>query len=86
MNKDDLHKTLIEENFNPSAYSLDDDFKDEALSLRWEEGRWSVYYSERGLKTGKIDFDDEDSACEYFINEMRSDPTTKISWKSGFSM
>jgi hypothetical protein len=34
MNKDDLHKTLIEENFNPSAYSLDDDFKDHYVGKR----------------------------------------------------
>ena len=31
-------------------------------------------------------FKNESEACEYFIDEMRDDPTTKADWKSGFSM
>ena len=86
MNKDDLRTTLIKEKFNPRTYSLEDEQKDEALCLRFEDGRWCVYYSERGLQTGKKYFEDENSACKFFLDEMRSDPTTKIDWKSGFSM
>ena len=86
MNKNDLQKILIQENFSPKAYSLEDEQKDEALCLRFEDGRWYVFYSERGLKTGQREFVDEGSACDFFLSEMRSDPTTKIDWKSGFSM
>ena len=86
MNTVDLQTTLIAERFNPRAYSLIDEEKDEALCLRVEDGRWCSYYSERGLQTGKKYFSDESSACKFFLNEMRSDPTTKIDWKSGFSM
>ncbi|MDH5228471.1 MAG: hypothetical protein OEZ58_14900 [Gammaproteobacteria bacterium] len=86
MNKDDLQRKLSEEKFNPSSYSLEEEQKDEALCLRCENGRWCVYYSERGLQTGKECFEDESSACEFFLEEMRSDPTTKSDWKSGFSM
>ena len=86
MNKIDLQKILVEEKFNPRAYSLDEEQKDEALCLRCENGQWCVYYSERGLQTDKECFGDESAACEFFLDEMRSDPTTKIDWKSGFSM
>jgi hypothetical protein len=86
MNKETLQRKLIEERFNPRSYSLEIEEKDEALCLREEGGEWCVYYSERGLKTGNKCFSSESSACEYFLEEMRSDPTTKIDWKSGFSM
>lgn len=86
MDKDNLKKSLIQERFNPQSYSLEDEEKDEALCLRLDNGRWCVYYSERGLQTGKQYFVDEQAACEYFLEEMRSDPTTKNDWKSGFSM
>ena len=85
MNVGDLRATLMKERFNPRAYSLDEQ-KDEALCLRFENGEWCVYYSERGLETGKMCFADETTACEYFLEKMRSDPTTKMDWKSGFSM
>ncbi|MBQ0746315.1 MAG: hypothetical protein KBT82_06600 [Marinobacter sp.] len=86
MNKNDLRDILIKENFKPSAYSLDDEIKDEALCLRKEDNGWCVFYSERGLQTAKEYFKNESEACEYFIDEMRDDPTTKADWKSGFSM
>lgn len=86
MNKSELQAILATENFNPRAYSLDEENRDEALCLRFADGQWYVYYSERGLQTGKSAFIDESSACEFFLTEMRSDPTTKLDWKSGFSI
>lgn len=86
MNKEIIQKKLIEERLNPRSCSLEDEEKDEALCLRQEGGGWCVYYSERGLKTGEKCFARESSACECFLGEMRSDPATKIGWKSGFSM
>lgn len=86
MNKADLQRKLAEEKFNPRAYSLDEEQKDEALCLRIDDGKWVVYYSERGLQTGKESFEDESAACEFLLSEMRSDPTTKVGWTSGFSM
>ena len=86
MNKELLRQALIAENFNPRSHSLEEENKDEALCLRFEDGNWFVFYSERGLQTGKESFVDESAACEYFLNEMRSDPTTKSGWKSGFHM
>jgi hypothetical protein len=86
MNRADLQRTLIEEGFNPRSYSLEHENKDEALCLRVEGDRWCIYYSERGLQTGKRYFVDEKSACVHFLNEMRADPTTRVDWKSGFKL
>ena len=86
MNINELEKTLVEEGFNSDAYSLIEEQKDETLCLRFEDNQWCVYYSERGLDTGKIYFANENSACEYFLDKMRSDPTTRANWSSGFSM
>jgi len=86
MNIIDLKQVLAEEKFDPRSYSLVDEQKDEALCLRHEESEWCVFYSERGLETGKKCFAEEDAACEYFLSKMRSDPTTRLDWKSGFSM
>ena len=86
MNKSELRDILIKENFKPSAYSLDQQLVDEALCLRCNDNGWFVFYSERGQQVGKEYFDDESSACVFFLEEMRSDPTTKVDWISGYSM
>ena len=86
MNKNELQAVLASESFKDSAYSLEPGEVDEALCLRQEAGQWSVYYSERGLQTGKQVFSNESEACLYFLNEMRSDPTTKLGWQSGFNL
>lgn len=84
MNKEDLQKILVQEDYKPSTYSLTGGEPDEALCLSFDDGQWHVYYSERGLQTGKVSFGSESEACEYFLKKMRSDPTTKRGWNSGF--
>lgn len=84
MNKSELRKILVDEGFNGRAYSLTDGYADEARCLRQEGNSWHVFYSERGLETGKVSFDTEAEACQYFLGIMRSDPTTRASWSSGF--
>jgi hypothetical protein len=86
MNTAELLSILCQEGFRESSYSLAGEHPDEALCLREEQGRWCVYYAERGLKTGKQFFESEEAACEHFLTEMIADPTTRASWKSGFSM
>ena len=85
MNRRELRQTLVAEGFRPSSYSLTDGHADEALCLRQDGGSWVVYYSERGLETGKVSFGTEAQACQYHLELMRRDPTTKASWKSGWS-
>jgi hypothetical protein len=86
MNRDELKHILEREKFRPNTYSLAGGEPDEALCLSLEDGRWYVYYSERGMQTGKVGFDSESEACAYFLEKMRSDPTTKAGWSSGFSI
>jgi hypothetical protein len=88
MNVQELAEILRNEGFRESAYSLHATFvqPDEALCLRNEDGAWQVFYSERGLKTGKIDFSSEAEACMHLLAQMRADPTTKQGWRSGFSL
>jgi hypothetical protein len=84
MNRDDLKQILVQENFRPNTYSLNGGEPEEALCLSPEDGRWYVYYSERGMQTDRKGFDGESDACEYFLQKMRADPTTRSGWHSGF--
>ena len=86
MNKSELLSVLRREEFKESSYSLASGNPDETLCLREEQGRWCVFYAERGLQTGKEFFTSEEAACDHFLNAMRADPTTRSNWKSGFSM
>lgn len=84
MKRDELKQILMREQFKPNTYSLSGGEPSEALCLSFENGRWYVYYSERGLQTDKTRFDSESDACLYFLEKMRADPTTRIGWDSGF--
>ncbi len=83
MNRQDLELILNQENFRKGTYSLTGE-ADEALCLTFESSEWCVFYSERGLQSGKTKFSSESEACEYFLQKMRADPTTKRNWNSGF--
>ena len=39
---------------------------------------WEFYYSERGQKSGLKIFASESKACEYFLNTMSGDSSTKV--------
>ena len=86
MNRKDLQEALQREHIKERCYSLEaKNFDpDEALCLRQEEGHWVVFYSERGLKTGKRAFATEAEACLYMLETLRFDPTTRVGWNSGF--
>lgn len=86
MNRDDLKQILEREKFKLKTYSLHGGQPDEALCLSFEDGRWYVYYSERGMQTDKRDFYNESEACEYLLKRIRADPTTRRSWNSGFQV
>jgi hypothetical protein len=83
MNRQNLALILNQENFRKGTYSLTREV-DEAFCLTFESGKWYVFYSERGLQSGQTKFNSESEACEYFLQKMRADPTTKCSWNSGF--
>ena len=42
----------------------------EALCITNDE-KWEVYYSERGRKSGLREFQNEEDACEYFLEKVK---------------
>lgn len=49
----------------------------EAYVLEPGPPRWSVYYSERGLRTGEAVFDSENEACSHLLELLLRDLTTR---------
>lgn len=88
MNRITLKERLEQKNIKPASFSLEAEIfePDEALCLRKNGSGWVVYYSERGLQTGKKNFESESEACFYILKELLADPTTRKDWGSGFSV
>lgn len=70
MTRQELEEKLIAEDINPVDYSLYGGLPNEAFCLNKTNGKWEVYYSERGNKTGLKVFSNENEACMYFYNEL----------------
>lgn len=64
MNRTQLIASLKSLGVRDDAYSLDGT-RDEAYCLDHSSAGWTVYYSERGLKSGMRLFASESEACEY---------------------
>jgi hypothetical protein len=47
------------------------EINDEALCLVEENGGWSIFYSERGLRTEEQRFGAESRACEAFLQRLK---------------
>lgn len=77
VNRDLLQKLLDKEGIDPSAYSLDGGSPFEAYVLEERAPSWTVYYSERGLRSGEVEFESEDEACSYLLELVLRDPTTR---------
>ncbi len=77
MNKNELQTVLDQEGFRSDCYDLDGGLLPERLTLANEGDKWAVYYSERGQQTGKRYFATESEACEYFLEELRDEPSAK---------
>ena len=70
MNIVELKERLKNEKVNTELYCFDVEFPNEALCLIKNHEKWEVYYSEKGIKTGIVIFNNEESACEYFYFEI----------------
>ena len=57
-------------NISESVYSIDD-VKNETLCLITENGKWIIFYSEKGGRTDPEYFDNEESACKAFLYEVQ---------------
>jgi hypothetical protein len=70
MNKQTLLQKLLEHSVPQDLYSLEGGLPNEAYCLDFVNGGWVTYYSERGIKTGLKHFEDESSACSYFLEKI----------------
>jgi hypothetical protein len=69
--------------FRDDVYDLSGGHLPETFTLGEEEGKWVVYYSERGLETGKKEFASETEASKYFFDELRKDPAAHVGGQTG---
>ncbi len=76
MNRDKLKTKLESAGVRKDAYSLTGP-SDEAYCLEQSGSGWAVYYSERGIESGKKIFPSESEACEYFASTVLSDGSLK---------
>ena len=73
MDRNELKNLLMNKNIPTYVYNLDEVGRDdERLCLRFADGKWNVYFSERGVKTTNLFFDSEDEACKYILHEIES--------------
>ena len=71
MNKHELEQKLNDLGIDPDSYSLNGECMNETLCLENNYGRWSIFYSERGLRTNEEIFDSEDKACNAFLVRIK---------------
>jgi hypothetical protein len=57
-------------------YSLSGGLPNEKYCIEHVDGKWRVYYSERGSRSGLRIFDSEQEACDYFFEEVTWQPPT----------
>jgi hypothetical protein len=78
MTRETLEQILRREGVRQDAYSLEGGLPDERYCLdHSSQETWTVYYSERGLRTGERRFESEADACEYLLDLILRDPTTR---------
>jgi hypothetical protein len=78
MNQSELYKELKKQNIREDVYSLYGADIDERLVLnQLGNGKWEIYYFERGIKTGLRVYAEEQEACKDFLSILFNDPSAK---------
>jgi len=78
MKKYELKKRLEIEGVSREIYSLEGGLPNEKLCLDFENGKWIVYYSERGCRTGIEEFISEDDACMRIYGQIKAIITGQV--------
>jgi len=68
----ELKSKLASLNIQHDAYSLNGGLPNESYCIGKANGLWEVYYSERGSKSSLKTFQNEEDACQYFYNWLKS--------------
>ena len=76
MNRSELEKKLNALGIRRDAYAWSG-LPNEQYVLAYENNKWEVYYSERGTKTGLKEFQDEGRACNYMLELISKDLSTR---------
>lgn len=53
------------------VYSLTGGLPNESYCIAQKDDKWEVYYSERGNRTSLKTFENENTACKYFLALMK---------------
>jgi hypothetical protein len=77
MNSRELEKKLHELGVRPDSYVLDGSLPDEQYALERDGTEWTVSYYERGQRDVFRRFPTEGEACEYLVNVLLEDNTTR---------
>jgi hypothetical protein len=78
MTKDDLRRETKRLGIRPDAFSLDNVDANETYVLAFDGRKWRVYYSERGQESDVRQFDGESEACDYLLQLLLTDFSTRI--------
>jgi hypothetical protein len=78
MTRETLEQILRRKGVREDAYSLEGGLPDERYCLDHPSHEtWTVYYSERGGRTGERRFESEAEACQCLLDLIMRDPTTR---------
>jgi hypothetical protein len=77
LTRERLKALLDAENVDAASYRLNGERADEALILESSLDTWVVYYAERGLRSGEQMFLTESEACEFLLDRLLRDPSTR---------
>jgi hypothetical protein len=71
MNRNDVEKELKRLNIDWHRYNLAGGDRDDSLVVNQRvDGRWEVYYSERGLRRNIEVFSSEEEACSFLLTKL----------------
>ena len=71
MNILELEAIFEKEKVPKDLYSLKGGLPNESLCIGHDYGKWEVYYSERGRKSGLRTFDTEEEACLHLYEKVK---------------
>ncbi len=75
----EIIRCIIDNGYPFELVDFGNEYPDEAYCIRQTKTKnWEVYYSEKGFKTGLIEFCSESEACEYLIKKIKTDHNTEL--------
>jgi hypothetical protein len=77
MNRHELKLVLESRKIRKDSYSLTGGHQPERYELDERDGKWLVYYSERGIETNKKEFSSESVACTYLLKILIEDQSVQ---------